>query len=132
MQVFCTFEDFEFLKKHKNILIRTLKHLELEFQSENFESFKEEINLLKKEFNSVQRLIKRFVKNYKKSNFKFDNDFSKLINLALNNQNMLSEKIYIFIEKHKHGKVLRKYFNKSTTHTMAYFKIEERKGNLIL
>lgn len=131
MQDLCYFEDFEFLKRHKNILLHTLKHLELEFQRENFDDLKEEVKLIKKEFKSVNGLVSRFVKNYKK-NFKFDKDFSKVINLALKNQDLLSEKIYLFIEAQSHGKVLRRYFNKTNSHSMAYFKIEQTKLNLII
>lgn len=130
MQDLCYFEDYEFLKRHRNILVLTLKHLEVDFPSENLDDLKKEVKLIQKEFKSINGLVKRFVKNYKK-NFKFNNDFSKAINLALKNQDLLSEKIYLFIQVHNYGDILRKYY-KTSSHTMAYFKREQTNLNLII
>lgn len=117
-------EDFEFFRRHKLILKKTLTILRLHFPLIDFRKFKRELKNIEKDFLKLNSVLVRFIPRYKqkKLDYTFDKQFSFCLEQALLNQEELSYNIYSLIEM-KNFSIKR--YCKSKTHTMASDESEE-------
>ena len=125
--------DLEFLRLNRFTSIWTLKELSDNFPSENFEELRREVGKISFEYSNLKETIIKKIQNYNElpTSYKFDSEICLLIKTALKNQDVVSEKIYLTVQKHNFSESLRKQYGHSKSHTLA-LEYGTSKNNLII
>ena len=131
-----TKQDIEFLRRHRNILWFTFKHLTGRFPNDNQTLLElgEELQKLFQEFIKVRAAIDKKIKRYDNLDlsFVFDSEIGAIIKTALKNQDTLSEKIYSFVQNNNFAFQLRTLYKSSNSHSMARERSNEYSNNMII
>lgn len=133
MIVFASKEDFEFLKRLFEILVKSFLQLNSSYPEKNFEPIENSLNIFTKDFDLLWSLIEETY-DYKSLNlsFQFEKNVTFLINKRLTEIDVISEQIYYLIQKRNISKSFRKIFNLYSSNSMIFKDFEKNEENLIL